>query len=138
MEAVCRLQENVIYDYSKREQYYTKRPLVRKAKTSAAKKAVCSIAFIFLFLGLMLVLTLALRPAKKASAKSDLYESRLTSVRVEKNDSLWKIAEKYYCSEKETVAQFVQKIKKANNLTSDTIYPDTYLVIPYSVAKDLD
>ncbi len=85
----------------------------------------------------LLVLGLCLFvPSAKAKAESTVsYERRIVSVRVAENDSLWKIAERFYCSEKESIRDFVNDIKKTNHLESDTIYPDTYLVIQYYVKK---
>ena len=75
-------------------------------------------------------------PSAKANAESDVsYEQRIVSVRVVENDSLWKIAERFYCSEKESIRDFVEDIKEINHLADDTIYPDTYLVIQYYVRK---
>lgn len=77
------------------------------------------------------MIVLILLPAKKATAKSTQYERRIVSVCVEQDDTLWDIASRYYCPDIETIPQFVSLIKKANHLTSDTIYPDTYLLIQY-------
>lgn len=75
-----------------------------------------------------------LAPSSNAKAESNVsYEERIVSVRVAKNDSLWKIAERFYCSEKESIRQFVNDIKEMNHLEGDTIYPDTYLVVRYYV-----
>lgn len=77
-----------------------------------------------------------LAPSAKANAESDVsYEKRIVSVRVTENDSLWKIAERFYCSEKESIKDFIGDIKEINHLESDTIYPDTYLVIQYYTKK---
>lgn len=84
---------------------------------------------------LVLVICLLL-PSVKAKAESNVsYEKRIVSVRVAENDSLWKIAERFYCSEKESILDFIDDIKRINHLKSDTIYPDTYLVIQYYVKK---
>jgi len=84
----------------------------------------------------LLLVILWLAPSGKAEAESTVsYEKRIVSVRVTENDSLWKIAERFYCEEKESIPEFVQTIKETNHLESDTIYPDTYLVIRYYVRK---
>lgn len=77
-----------------------------------------------------------LLPSVRAKAESSVsYEKRIVSVRVAENDSLWKIAARFYCSEKESIPDFINDIKRINHLKSDTIYPDTYLVIQYYVKK---
>lgn len=85
---------------------------------------------------LLVVVICLLLPSVRAKAESSVsYERRIVSVRVAENDSLWKIAERFYCSEKESIPDFINDIKKINHLKSDTIYPDTYLVIQYYVKK---
>lgn len=92
------------------------------------------LVFSLLLLAAAVVFTtvvLFLLPAKKATAKSTQYERRIVSVRVEQGDNLWNIASRYYCSDLESITQFISLIKKANHLSSDTIYPGTYLMIQY-------
>lgn len=110
---------------------FGRRTCRRRRKTTAILP-LFAVAAILLF-G---IAALLLIPPKKAKAKDSLYETHLVSVRVEQGDSLWKIAERYYCSEKESIPEFVTRIKKANHLESDTIYPDTYLLIQYSIPKE--
>lgn len=104
----------------------------RRRRRNTAILPLFAVAAILLF-G---IAALLLMPPKRATAKDSIYETHLVSVRVEQGDSLWKIAERYYCSEKESIPDFVTRIKKANHLESDTIYPDTYLLIQYSIPKD--
>ncbi len=53
------------------------------------------------------------------------------SVKIEKNDTLWSIAEEYYSDEYRDIADYVDSIKKANNLKSDTIQAGNYIIVPY-------
>ena len=86
----------------------------------------------------ILIAVLLLAPSANAEAESTVsYEKRIVSVRVTEDDSLWKIAERFYCEEKESIPEFIRSIKKINHLDGDTIYPDTYLVIQYYVKKTL-
>ena len=107
----------------------------RKKVAQNRFRALLIVAGILFILSLFVLCASFLTPAKKASAKNDLYETRLVSVKVEQGDSLWSIAEEYYCSEKESIRDFIARIKQNNQLESDTIYPDTYLLIQYSVKK---
>lgn len=89
-----------------------------------------------LSVAVIILVILLFAPSGKAEAESTVsYEKRIVSVRVTENDSLWKIAERFYCKEKESIPEFVRAIKETNHLESDTIYPDTYLVIQYYVRK---
>lgn len=81
---------------------------------------------------------IVLTPSIKAEAESTVsYETRIVSVHVTQNDSLWTIAERFYCKEKESIPEFIRSIKEINHLDGDTIYPDTYLVISYLVKKNV-
>ncbi len=53
------------------------------------------------------------------------------SVKIEKNDTLWSIAEEYYSAEYRDVAEYVDAIKEANNLRSDNIKAGNYIIVPY-------
>ena len=87
-------------------------------------------------IAVILIAIMLFAPSGKAEAESTVsYEKRIVSVRVTENDSLWKIAERFYCKEKESIPEFIRSIKETNHLESDTIYPDTYLVIRYYVKK---
>ena len=83
---------------------------------------------------LLLFIFIFFAPSKKANADTNVqYEKRIVSVRVAEDDSLWKIAERFYCSDKESIKDKVKDIKESNHLSSDTIYPDTYLMVQYYV-----
>lgn len=87
-------------------------------------------------LALVLLGIFLLSPSVQAKAESaNEYETRIVSVQVQENDSLWAIAERFYCSEKESITDYINDIKRTNHLESDTIYPDTYLIIRYYVKK---
>jgi len=58
-------------------------------------------------------------------------EQHVTSVYIEKGDSLWSIASKYYTSECGSMKTYIQEIYTTNNLTSESIHEGNYLLIPY-------
>lgn len=92
--------------------------------------------FAVVVLALVLLGIFLLSPSVQAKAESaNEYETRIISVQVQENDSLWTIAERFYCSEKESITDYINDIKRTNHLTGDTIYPDTYLVIRYYIRK---
>ena len=112
---------------------------IAEARRSMKRKAVLQrVAIAVLSIAVIVLAILLFAPSAQAEAESTItYEKRIVSVRVAENDSLWKIAERFYCEEKESIPEFVRSIKETNHLESDTIYPDTYLVIQYYVKKTL-
>lgn len=106
----------------------------RKKRKDFFQKAMIAV----LGVAVVVLIILLFAPSTQAEAESTIsYEKRIVSVRVAEDDSLWKIAERFYCEEKESVPEFIRSIKEINHLENDTIYPDTYLVIQYYVKKTL-
>ena len=106
----------------------------RKKRKDFFQKAMIAV----LGVAVVVLIILLFAPSTQAEAESTIsYEKRIVSVRVAEDDSLWKIAERFYCEEKESVPEFIRSIKEINHLENDTIYPDTYLVIQYYVKETL-
>lgn len=55
----------------------------------------------------------------------------VTSVKIEKGDSLWSIANQYMTDEYSDINTYIEEIKKSNGLTTDTIHEDCYIIVPY-------
>ena len=120
------------------EEYRSYRQLAEERRRKKHKVFLQKITVALLGVAVAILAVLLLAPSVNAEAESTVsYEKRIVSVRVAENDSLWKIAERFYCEEKESISEFVRSIKETNHLKSDTIYPDTYLVIQYYVKKTL-
>ncbi|MBR3772108.1 MAG: LysM peptidoglycan-binding domain-containing protein [Clostridium sp.] len=66
-----------------------------------------------------------------ASKKPMESEKLVTSVYIEKGDSLWTIAEKYYTEENQSIKAYINEIKTCNHLSSNVIKEGQYLIIPY-------
>lgn len=114
------------------------RQIAETRRNVKRKQLLQKVALTFLGVAVIVLAILLFAPSVQAEAESTVsYEKRIVSVRVTENDSLWKIAERFYCEEKESIPEFVRSIKETNHLESDTIYPDTYLVIQYYVKKTL-
>ena len=119
-------------------EYRSFRQIAEARRTKKRKELLQKVALAVLGVAVLVLAILLLAPSVHAEAESTVsYEKRIVSVRVTENDSLWKIAERFYCEEKESIPEFVRSIKDTNHLESDTIYPDTYLVIQYYVKKTL-
>ena len=119
-------------------EYRSFRQIAEARRTKKRKELLQKVALAVLGVAVLVLAILLLAPSVHAEAESTVsYEKRIVSVRVTENDSLWKIVERFYCEEKESIPEFVRSIKDTNHLESDTIYPDTYLVIQYYVKKTL-
>lgn len=66
-----------------------------------------------------------------ASRKPIEYEKVVASVYIEKGDSLWTIAQRYYTEENESMKEYIREIKNCNHLSSNTIREGQYLIVPY-------
>lgn len=53
------------------------------------------------------------------------------SIRIENGDSLWSIAARYAKSSPMDVGEYVQELKRMNQLTDDTIHAGHYLTVVY-------
>ena len=130
------MNKELNYEIANEYRSYRQRSQDRRIKRRKAflQKAALTV----LGIAVVLLVILLFAPSANAEAESNVsYEKRIVSVRVAQDDSLWKIAERFYCEDKESIPEFVRSIKKTNHLESDTIYPDTYLVIQYYVKKTL-
>lgn len=118
------------------EEYRSFRKISKERHLQKRKEFLQKLAIAVLGIVVVVLAILLFAPSAKAEAESNItYEKRIVSVRVAENDSLWSIAERFYCEEKESIPEFVRSIQKINHLEGDTIYPDTYLVIQYYVKK---
>lgn len=120
------------------EEYRSFRLISEERHSQRRKVLLQKVAITVLGITIAVLAFLLFAPSAKAEAESNFtYEKRIVSVRVTENDSLWSIAERFYCEEKESIPEFVRSIQKTNHLEGDTIYPDTYLVIQYYVKTNL-
>ncbi len=55
----------------------------------------------------------------------------VTSIEIEKGDTLWSIASDYISSEYDDMNDYIEEIKKSNGLYSDNIHAGNYIIIPY-------
>ncbi len=84
-----------------------------------------------LIAGLVLILIIAVAViSKKANGRTDRTK-QLTSVYVEKGDSIWSIAEQFYTPECGSMKEYVSEIRKTNDLKSDRILYGFTLLVPY-------
>lgn len=53
------------------------------------------------------------------------------SIKIEKGDSLWSIASRYYEKSHMNIPEYVEELKKMNQLNTDLIHAGHYLVVVY-------
>ena len=58
-------------------------------------------------------------------------EKMVTAVYVEYGDTLWEIAEEYYTEDWKNVSEYVEEIKRCNQLWEDDIQAGATLIVPY-------
>lgn len=83
----------------------------------------------------IVLLSFGIISTKVIAQKSTSGEKMITSVRIEKGDTLWSIASKYMSSEYEDINSYINEIKRTNRLTSDTIHEGRYILVPYYETK---
>lgn len=80
-----------------------------------------------LLLSGMLTITITITAAKEPGQ----YEKNITSVYIEKGDSLWTIAKEFYTEGNRSMKAYIDEIKDCNHLSSNKIKEGQNLVVPY-------
>ncbi|MCF0228101.1 MAG: LysM peptidoglycan-binding domain-containing protein [Parasporobacterium sp.] len=80
------------------------------------------------------VIAVLVSSGNETMADEDNAVKMYTSVSIEPGDSLWSIAVEYIDCHYSTVDEFIAELKQINNLSSDTINADAYLLVPYYVS----
>ncbi len=86
-----------------------------------------SIITFFVLIALFLV------PARKVNASVSNADAkyRITSIVIEKGDTLWDLAKEYYTSDFSSIKEYIKEIKRLNGLKNDNITAGNYLLIPH-------
>lgn len=58
------------------------------------------------------------------------------SIKIQKGDTLWKIAKEHITDEYSNITAYIKEIKESNGLLSDTIHEDRYLIVPHYVTSN--
>lgn len=109
---------------------------VNKQKTEFLYVFLIKLAVLFLIMAALFFIVLFLLPEKKAAARNFSGGTyTIHSVQIKEGDSLWSLATKYYTEEFSSIPQYIMEIKRINNISSDILYADNYLLIPQYVAE---
>lgn len=87
-----------------------------------------SIAIIFIILFFIFI---KLDVTDVSADESLKREKVVTSIKIEKGDTLWSIAENFITDEYSDMNEYIEEIKKSNGLVSDTIHDGNYIIVPY-------
>lgn len=65
---------------------------------------------------------------------SDLERQRTkyyTGIQIKEGDSLWSIAEEYVSEEYDSIQEYIEELKRVNQLDSNVIYSGRHLIVSY-------
>lgn len=66
-----------------------------------------------------------------ADDEKHTYHTFYKSILIEEGDSLWSIAQEYNVKELHSTKEYIEELKRMNNLSRDTIHAGEYLTIAY-------
>lgn len=87
--------------------------------------------FLGVFIFTVILLSFFTISTQVIAEKSPSREKLATSVRIEKGDTLWSVAERYMTEEYSDINTYINEIKRSNGLTSDVIHEGAYIIVPY-------
>lgn len=67
----------------------------------------------------------------KVEAAAEVSYKYYTSIRIEKGDTLWGIADKYVTDDYKSIDTYLEEIRFINRILGDDIHTGQYLTIPY-------
>ena len=96
------------------------------------KKFVTAAAVTAVIISLAMIGIVVFSSGNAIQAHEDEQACKLyTSIRIEKGDTLWAIAGRYMDGHYSSIQEYIDEVKFINELTSDTIHEDAYLLVPY-------
>ncbi len=105
--------------------------IARKPKTEIPYIFLGRIAALVVFMAVLFLIVLFVLPERTAAAGDSSSTYCITSVQIEEGDSLWSLASQYYSEEFGSITDYIKEIKRMNGLSSDMLYADNYILIPY-------
>ena len=106
---------------------------MRTRRTGQRRKTFITIATVAVVIISIAVLGIVVLSSGNAiQAQEDGQSCKMyTSIRIEKGDTLWAIASRYMDGHYSSIQEYIDEVKFINELTSDTIHEDAYLLVPY-------
>lgn len=88
------------------------------------------VIFMIFFMFLMLCSLLFVYQTSKAKLPEE-NTRRVVSIKLEKGDTLWSLAKKYYTEDFKSLDAYINVLIRCNGLTTETIHEGRYLIVPY-------
>ena len=85
-------------------------------------------------IGLLLIVLLVtfIFTTKTVTAKREIDRvKQVTSIQIQKGDTLWSIATRYISDEYKDVNEYIAEIMHSNGLASEDIHTGNYIIVPY-------
>ncbi len=89
------------------------------------------LAVILGVLGMVLIFPLNIAEVNATESINVSSQKYFTSYVVEKNDTLWDIAEEYMSPEYDSIYEYIDEVMKSNHLKSTDIRYGQMLILPY-------
>ncbi|MDD6282806.1 MAG: LysM peptidoglycan-binding domain-containing protein [Oribacterium sp.] len=126
-------------DYTaERENYYRirkRRQAAARRKKARRREVVLALSAAAIVLILIMIRTSTVSATPSADEPKEKY---YTSITIQKNDTLWDIAGRYYNASVENRSDYIRNIKKVNNLSGSKIKTGNNLVVYYWVPEARD
>lgn len=104
-------------------------PLRKLPDKRAARKNIKWIGLAVIFI--IILLTVIFTTKTVTATNHNNRVKQVTSVQIQKGDTLWSIASRYMSCEYKDLNEYIEEIMLSNGLTSDNIHAGNYIIIPY-------
>lgn len=101
-------------------------------KTNPKHLTILIIGFIFAVCFCSVGFSYFLSSAKESSSRKSESYTYYKSIEIKSGDSLWKIASENINDNYDSIPEYIQAIKKINNLDTDNIHSGQNLIIEYT------
>ena len=96
------------------------------------KRGTAAVLVTAVLLSLAMLCTVVFSSGNAIQAQEDGLACKMyTSIRIERGDTLWAIAGRYMDGHYSSIQEYIDEVKFINELTSDTIHENAYLLVPY-------
>ncbi len=105
------------------------KPLRKGSYNISGRKNIKWIGLVIILI--IIVLTVIFTTKTATATNSNKRVKQVTSVQIQKGDTLWSIASRYMSCEYKDLNEYVEEIMLSNGLTSEKIHAGNYIIVPY-------